>query len=320
MKRAVFISVFWAFAYPAAGQPDARMTDTEIGPVRAGMPIAELRALGHPYTTRSVNEEGDDYTEYSVRISASAEVIALDVDGRAIGVSTRSSSFSTDRGARVGATLEELQRLYPEGRLHIGVEEGHGFRFFSFRTRDREPSGIFYFDAERLPQSCFAPPRACPTAEAERAVEYGTVYENPMTSLRARAIGPVLLGMTEAEVAALGLPLRSEQGRTIVSVAEGREVTVTFRDGRAWELTTRSQGFVAYRGGRVGATLDQLRRYYPEGREGSDDRYMTFIIAPGHAFRFDPWGRTDACTQWNGRPCPEFGLTHAVEYSVTDER
>lgn len=150
------------------------------------------------------------------------------------------------------------------------------------------------------------------------------VYEPPETSLRSRSIGPVALGMTEAEVASLGYPMRLDETRGadrryVVSVAAGRDIGVTFHDGRVQPLTTSSSDFHAYRGGRVGATLDELRAYYPEGRvERGGGPYLSFVVAPGHAFMFDAREETGTCTRWDGAPCPEFGRHRAIRYSVTE--
>lgn len=318
MRRARLTLCIWScLVFAAFAQSSLPMTDTQIGPVRAGMLLSEFRALGIAFAAREVNVEGENLTEYTINVASDAQIDALVMDGRLVDVGTRSPKFATARGAKVGSTLEELQRLYPEGRFHIGIEGDVG-RFLSFATRDGAPGGFFYFDADVLPESCFAPQPNCPMLLSQRAISYRTTFLDPMTSLGDRSIGPISLGMTRAEVEALGMPIRRNRQSYLVFVAEGREVRVVFQGDRVWRLATASRDFSAYRGGRVGATLEEMRSYYPEGRVLREGVLLSFIIAPGRVFLFDTREPTNSCMRWGGQPCPEFDQTHAFEYSVTN--
>ncbi len=292
------------------------MTDTEIGPIRAGMPITELRALGLAFTTRQIDQYGVDYTEYTIRIQQNVTVRVLDVEGRADDVETRSPTFFTARGAHVGTTLEELMRLYPDGRAHIGVERSDIGRFFDFATREGEPGGYFYFDLAGLPRICFHSSDICAAAKERRATSYSAIYVDPMTSLRQDAIGPLQLGMTRADVQALRLPMHTIGSDLIVAVARGREVLASFRGSRIWMLRTDSGEFQWYRGGQVGDSLEQLQQFFPSGQMQRLGPFLAFSVSRGHIFLFDTREPTDLCTRANGAPCAQFSQTHAVEYVV----
>jgi hypothetical protein len=290
-----------------------QITDTQIGPIRPGMPIAELGASRLPFTTRQVDQEGVDYTEYTIRIRQNVAVSLLDVDGHADNVETTSPVFITARGAHVGSTLDELIRIYPGGRATIGIDPDVG-RFFSFATREGEPGGYFYFDPAGLPETCFHSAQPCGTARGRRATRYSAIYVDPMTTLRRGAIGPIQLGMTRAEVQALRLPMRTSGSDLIVAVARGREVIASFRGNRIWMLRTESPDFHWYRGGQVGETLERLRWSFPSGRVSRLGRYVTFSVLWGHVFLFDTGEPTDVCTRADGTACAPFSQTRAVQY------
>ncbi|MES1201382.1 MAG: hypothetical protein ABUS57_08010 [Pseudomonadota bacterium] len=305
-------------ATPAAAQPSGHvlMTNEQIGPVHVNTPIATLPAQGLRVAPHRYEYQANQYTNYIVRTAGGQEIVAEELRGRVASMSTRSPIFITREGAHVGMTLADLRRLYPRGESHVGHEEEGDY--FTFAVDERGQAGVFVFDARRLPRSCFESQPRCPDLSAERATEFVTSYMDPLIAINARSIGSIALGMSADDIASLGFRTRrAEGGDLVVSVVEGREVLVHLRDGRAWRLTTTSGDFQAYRGARVGATMDQLRWYYPEGRMiRSISGGLHFSIGPGQFLTFDVHEPTQPCTTDTGAPCPAFGQNHAIRMTV----
>ncbi len=146
---------------------DVQLTPERIGPIHVRMSGAEIRSLGMDVVEDVVNLEGDDYVRFQVGIADDISVEVIFWGGRAVDLTTDAASFMTDRGAHVGMTLEELRRLYPEGQIFIGNEEGF---YFSFQTT---PDGaVFLFDTRTIPESCFAWRGECPDLSDRRAYRY----------------------------------------------------------------------------------------------------------------------------------------------------
>ena len=129
------------------------------------MTESEIQVLGLPTTRELADSEGGPYVRLVVNVAPNQVVEVALFDGRAEGLTTTSPYFSTTRGARVGMTLLELQRLYPEGRLNVGAEEGF---YLNYAT---ERGASFHLDMAGVPDACFER-RECPDPTARRSVMY----------------------------------------------------------------------------------------------------------------------------------------------------
>lgn len=148
----------------------------------------------------------------------------------------------------------------------------------------------------------------------------------PAMSLTSDHVGPVGLGMTEAEIRALGFSVErqelegegGEYTRLVVRLADDQVVEADLYDEVVADMTTTSQAFVTDRGARVGMTLSELRALYPEGRvnigreEGS---YFNYAIGPSPAgsFQLGERGVPETCFDYRGE-CPDLGAQRSVSY------
>jgi hypothetical protein len=100
---------------PDAVAPEARWTVTPagIGPLRAGMTLADARAaLGAPLPDPP---PGAECAHVPVG-GAPGEVLAMIVDGRVARIEVKDGAVATDRGARVGDSEARIDSLY-RGRV-----------------------------------------------------------------------------------------------------------------------------------------------------------------------------------------------------------
>jgi hypothetical protein len=153
-------------ACAATASPERGMSGTNVGPVHFGMTVSDIEALGLPASRDQIFWEGDAYDRITLTV-AERDTIEIILDGNRVGdIETASSSFATENGAKVGASLQELGELYPAGQINIGSEEGH---YFNFETPDH---GFFEFDTTNVPPTCFDYGGTCPDLGDHRSVSY----------------------------------------------------------------------------------------------------------------------------------------------------
>lgn len=140
-----------------------RAAHQQIGLLRTGMSTTDVEALGYPVMRDEPLWEGTPTLRLNVSIEDEV-VEAWFYEGRVEILVTQSQRFATAEGARVGMTLGELRRTYPNGRVSIGNEEGG---YFFFKTA---PDGVsFEVDHAGVPDSCYEYQGRCPDLSAQRA-------------------------------------------------------------------------------------------------------------------------------------------------------
>ena len=105
-------------ATPATARaPDSAVTEQGLGPLRAGMPIAEAKAAlgGALLIPAEYDTTGCDYATW--RGGPPGVRVMIDA-GRIARVEVDSTTVATAAGARVGDTEERIQQLYP-GRVTV---------------------------------------------------------------------------------------------------------------------------------------------------------------------------------------------------------
>jgi hypothetical protein len=150
----------------AGAQTEAQLTPTQIGPVRLGMSEVEIRALGFEHTREIAEGEGGEFVRIIVNLGDERSVVADLYDDRTGSLEITSPVLTTERGAHVGMTLEELRQLYPNGEVNIGSIEGN---YFNLRIAD---GAFFQFHPALLPDSCFRYRGACPDQSGQRSISY----------------------------------------------------------------------------------------------------------------------------------------------------
>ena len=113
-------------AAPAApGATDSAVTEHGLGPLRAGMTVADAsKALGGALVVPAETAAGCDYATW--RGGPRGVHVMID-DGRIARVEIDSVGIATAAGARVGDTEERIRSLYP-GRVIVTphkYEDGH---------------------------------------------------------------------------------------------------------------------------------------------------------------------------------------------------
>jgi hypothetical protein len=130
------------------------------------MSMTDIEGLGFHTARDQVFLEGDPYDRIIVDIGGGETIEGIFWQERLSDIATGSSRFVTDRGARVGMTLQALRTLYPEGQVNIGSEEGG---YFNFETPD---NAFFQLDQTGVPATCFEYRGECPDLGAQRSIGY----------------------------------------------------------------------------------------------------------------------------------------------------
>ncbi len=130
-------------------------------------------------------------------------------------------------------------------------------------------------------------------------------------------IGPIVVGMTSANLEALGLPFVQQEinwegdlyPQYVIEFTENSQVIATLFNDVVWDVTTHSALFVTPEGARVGDTLAELRTIYPSGRDviGFADGIFFNFVLPGqsHAiFMIDKTSLGNDCIDYR-RNCPD---------------
>ena len=141
--------------------------DRKIGPIRIGSSLDEIRA---DYTVVPARLPYSDEMGYQVTVcdEETSLIVKFDESNSAVSISTTSPSFQTDRGGKVGMSLEQLLTLHPDGIVSTGVEEGGWIAFRLDRI-----SGYFEFSLQDIAFSCLRDHRTCPSEFYERpAIRY----------------------------------------------------------------------------------------------------------------------------------------------------
>ena len=150
-----------AAATPAlAQQPNATlMSQTGIGPIRVGMTAEDIGKLGLP--ARPGIERIEEETRQRLDVSVANGAVVSAIFGRdaakgASAVSTTSTAFATDRGARVGMPFEDIQRRHPGGVRRLD-DEVRGALIYELPGE----RAAFEFDVKNVPRGCFKTNDGC---------------------------------------------------------------------------------------------------------------------------------------------------------------
>lgn len=146
--------------------------------------------------------------------------------------------------------------------------------------------------------------------------------------LTSTKIGPVRLGMSEADIRALGLDFAREVAegeggefvRITVNLGGGLLVVADLYGDRTDSLEIVSPVMTTERGAHVGMTLAELRELYPDGQVNigsAEGRYFNLRIADGAFFQFDPSLLPDSCFLYRGA-CPGQSDQLSVSYFLRD--
>jgi hypothetical protein len=96
---------------PAPGTPDMTVTEYGIGPIHAGITVAEANAaIGGGFAAPMGGTSG---CTYAVLTKAPRGLWVMLQDGRVARVEVRSGSIATSTGARIGDTESRIKTLYP---------------------------------------------------------------------------------------------------------------------------------------------------------------------------------------------------------------
>ncbi|HSJ13032.1 MAG TPA: hypothetical protein VK939_01375 [Longimicrobiales bacterium] len=86
------------------------VTLDSVGPVRYGMPLAEVRsAFGPELVVPDVPEPACDYASLE---AGTVELLLMIVSGRVVRADVRAGSLTTDRGAKIGDSKRRIMALY----------------------------------------------------------------------------------------------------------------------------------------------------------------------------------------------------------------
>jgi hypothetical protein len=126
-----------------------------VGEYKIGDQTTNIIKGKKKYTHKLIFEEGDPYHVYSIKGCRNSIVNASTFkDGTIIELTTISSLYKTDKGARVGYTVEQLQKIYPLGRIYIGNEAGPYASFSHERM-------TFELDRSNIPSHCYQSKAKC---------------------------------------------------------------------------------------------------------------------------------------------------------------
>lgn len=127
-----------------------------VGPVRIGMPLAEVRrVLGNPQARLETSMPGQSPEECSyVRSSALPEGIGvMFAGGRVVRIDVFGPNIRTASGAGIGDTEEKIKSLYPD-RISVGPHkyepEGHYLKFLPADAADQGYGIIFETDGKKV--------------------------------------------------------------------------------------------------------------------------------------------------------------------------
>jgi hypothetical protein len=96
---------------PSPRPPDMTVTEYGIGPIRAGMTVAQANAaIGGGFAAPKGGTSG---CTYAVLTKAPRGLWVMLQDGRVARVEVRSGSIATSTGARTGDTESRIETLYP---------------------------------------------------------------------------------------------------------------------------------------------------------------------------------------------------------------
>jgi hypothetical protein len=110
---------------PASRPPDMTVTEYGIGPIRAGMTVAQANAaIGGGFAAPKGGTSG---CTYAVLTKAPRGLWVMLQDGRVARVEVRSGSIATSTGARIGDSEARIKQLYPGVAItpHKYVAGGH---------------------------------------------------------------------------------------------------------------------------------------------------------------------------------------------------
>jgi hypothetical protein len=103
-----------AAARPATGTSEMIVTEYGIGPIRAGMTVAQAaQAMGGGFAAPAGGTEG---CTYAVLTEAPRGLAVMLQDGKVARVEIRSGTIATVAGARIGDSEARIKSLYP-GRV-----------------------------------------------------------------------------------------------------------------------------------------------------------------------------------------------------------
>jgi hypothetical protein len=109
----------------APRSPDMTVTEHGIGPIRAGMTVAQANAaIGGGF---AAPKSGTSGCTYAVLTKAPRGLWVMLQDGRVARVEVRSGSIATSTGARIGDSESRVKQLYPgiASTPHKYVAGGH---------------------------------------------------------------------------------------------------------------------------------------------------------------------------------------------------
>jgi hypothetical protein len=110
---------------PSPRPPDMTVTEYGIGPIRAGMTVAQANAaIGGGFAAPKGGTSG---CKYAVLTKAPRGLWVMLQDGRVARVEVRSGSIATSTGARIGDAESAIKTLYPGVAVtpHKYVAGGH---------------------------------------------------------------------------------------------------------------------------------------------------------------------------------------------------
>jgi uncharacterized protein YwbE len=127
--------------------PDMTVTEYGIGPIRAGMTVAEVaKTMGGGFAAPKGGTEG---CSYAVLTKAPKGLAVMLQDGRVARVEVRSGTIKTAAGARIGDSEERVKSLYPDVATtpHKYVAGGH---YLTVTPSDPDYRIVFETDGKKV--------------------------------------------------------------------------------------------------------------------------------------------------------------------------
>lgn len=137
-------------AIPYVCPDEMSVTARTLGPFSLGENISVIKG-GYPSYGEAFEDDGDGGVSYTVSVCGhlSIDVTTTGKGNTVTKLSTSSPIFITAEGAKVGMTVAELQKRYPQGQLHVLEGEGLVAKF------DTGTRLNFDLDEEAIPLRCY---------------------------------------------------------------------------------------------------------------------------------------------------------------------
>jgi hypothetical protein len=135
-------------ARPTSGSSDMTVTEYGIGPIRAGMTVAQAaQAMGGGFAAPNGGAAG---CTYAVLTKAPAGLAVMLQDGKVARVEVRKGTIATAAGARIGDSEARIKSLYPDRVTvtpHKYVKGGH---YLTVTPADANYRIVFETDGKKV--------------------------------------------------------------------------------------------------------------------------------------------------------------------------